>query len=158
MTKKQRKRKQKKPEKEWYEFEVEDWEMDYHFELNNGPEDLIPGVFWENSTCTFICKLISPLLKYGNKARVEVVAKPALDDHWTLEPTVRSAKGIGNIDIPRGEDTLIFHCLIPSRSFQYIPLAASSGKIKSISISGTKLKWRKGDIYGISLLTNIEEK
>jgi hypothetical protein len=153
-----KKRKRKKPENERYEFEVEDWEMDYHFELNVGPKDFIPGVFWENSKCTLIGKIVSPILKNANKARVEIVDKPELDDNWKINPTVRSAKGIGSIEIPRGDDTVIFYCWVPSRSFQYIPLAVSSGKIKFALIFGTRLKWRKGDIFSISLSTIRDEE
>jgi hypothetical protein len=127
VAKKRKKAKKKKSENERYEFVVEDWEMDYDFELNTGPKDFIPGVFWENSKCTLIGKIVSPVLKYGNEAKVEIVDKPELDDHWALSPTVRSAKGIGTIEIPRGEDTLIFYCWIPSRSFQYIPINAEKG-------------------------------
>ena len=158
MATKRKKGKKTKPETERYDFVVEDWEMDYHFELNSTLRDLIDGVFWENSKCTLIGKLVSPVVKNANKARVEIVDKPEFDDHWADTPTVKTAKGIGVIDLPRGDDTLIFYCLVPSRSFQYISSAASSGKIKLASIFGTKLKWRTGDIYSISLSTNREEE
>jgi hypothetical protein len=157
MTKKQRKRKQKEPDNERYEFEVENWEMEYQFELNMTPKDLVPGLFWEHATCILICKLNSPVLKYGNKARIEVVGKPELDNHWAQDANVKSAIGIGSIEILRGDDIIRVYCMVPSRSFPYIPVAASSGKIKFVSIDGTKLKYRKGDIFGITLRTNWDE-
>ena len=154
MAKKQRRREQKKPENERYEFVVEDWEMEYQFELNMVPKDLVPGLFWEHSTCILICKLTSPVLKYGNKARIEIVGKPELDNHWAPDTNVRSGIGIGSIEIPRGDDVIRFYCMVPSRSFPCIPVAASSGKIRYVSIRGTKLKYRKGDVFGITLRTN----
>jgi hypothetical protein len=36
-----RKTRKKKPEKEYYEIQLEDWEVDYHFGLNTGPKDLL---------------------------------------------------------------------------------------------------------------------
>ena len=83
---------------------------------------------------------------------------PKLDDNWQPSPTVRSAKAIGWMEISRGDDTITFHCWVPSRSFNIIPLAVKSGKIKFASIHGTKLKWRKGEVLGIRLLENREEE
>jgi len=150
MTKK-RKKKKKEPEKERYEIEVEDWEVAYRFELNTAPKDLVEGVFWEHSRLILTGKILSPIVEKASNAKIEIASKPHMDDHWKTEPTIESAKAIGWMEIPRGEDTLIFYCLIPSRSLPSIILAAGSSKIRFISISGTKLKWRKGTISSVSL-------
>ena len=155
---KRRKTKKKEIEKEKYDIEVEDWEVYYHFGLNTAPRDLIDGVYWEYSSLTLTGKILSPILKTASKTRVQIRDDPQLDDHWKAEPTVISAKAIGWMQIPRGDDTLIFDCSIPSRSFQYIPSAVSSGKIKYASIFGTKLKWRQGTVSSISLSTIREEE
>jgi hypothetical protein len=62
------------------------------------------------------------------------------------------------MQIPRRDDTLMFYSSVPSRSFPFIVLAAKAGKIKYVSIFGTKLKWRKGTIESISLSANREEE
>ena len=155
---KKREKKGKKLENERYEIEVEDWEVDYHFGLNTAPKDLIEGVYWEWSKLILTGKILSPIVKTASKTRIELADEPELDDHWKPTPTIISAKAIGWMEIPRGDDTLIFYCSIPSRSFQYIPLAVSSGKIKYVSIFGTKLKWRKGTVFDISLSRNLEEE
>lgn len=157
MNKIQKSKSKKEVQKEWYELLVEDWIMEYQFELNTAPKDLVPGLFWEHATCILIYKLTSPDLKYGNKARIEIVGKPELDDHWAPGTNVKSAIGIGSIEIPRGDDAIRFYCMVPSRSFQSIPIAASSGKIKYVTISGTKLRYRRGDVSGITLRTNCDE-
>jgi hypothetical protein len=154
---KKRKTKKKEPEKEYYEIEVEDWEANYHFGLNPASRHSTEGVYWEYSTLVLTGKILSPLLKTASKARIEIAGDPQLDDHWKAEPTIISAKAIGWMQIPRGDDTLILHCSIPSRSFRYITLAVDSKKIKFALVFGTKLKWRQGTISSISLSTNREE-
>ena len=154
---KKRKKKKKEPEHERYEIEVEDWEVAYRFELNTAPKDLVEGVFWEHSRLILKGKILSPDLEKASKAKIEIASKPHMDDHWKTEPTIKSAKAIGWMEIPRGEDTLIFHCLIPSRSLPSVILAAGLAKIKFISISGTKLKWRKGTVSGFHLEKDREE-
>ena len=135
-----------------------DWEVDYHFALNTLPKDLIEGVYWENSRLILTGKILSPILEKASKAKIEIAAEPQMDDHWKPKPTIVSAKAIGWMEIPRGDDTLIFYCSIPSRSFQNITLAVHAEKIKFVSIFGTKLKWRKGTISSISLSRNREEE
>jgi hypothetical protein len=83
---------------------------------------------------------------------------PKLDDHWQPKPTIISAKAIGWMVIPRGNDNLTFYCSVPSRSLPYMALAVQSGKIKYASIFGTKLKWRQGTISSLSLSTHREEE
>lgn len=141
------------PITESYEIRVEDWEVNYHLGLNTVLQDLIDGVFWESSQLILIGQLISPVLEKVNKARIEIAAKPQMDDHWKQESKIVSAKAVGYMEIPRGEDNLIFHCLVPSRSLPFIATAVQSGKIKHVSILGTKLKWRQGTISSLSLST-----
>ena len=126
--------------------------------MNPPPRNLIEGVYWECSKLILKGKILSPALKKADKARVEIKDDPQLDDHWQPEPTIISAKAIGWMEIPRGDDTLIFYCSIPSRSLPHLALAVDSGKIRFASIFGTKLKWRKGAISSVSLSKNREEE
>jgi hypothetical protein len=147
----QRRKKKRQDENEWYEIEVEEWEGDYHFGLNTVRKGSIEGVYWESSKLILTGKIPSPTLEKASKARIELAEEPQMDDHWAAKPTIISAKAIGWMEIPRGDDTLIFYCSIPSRSFRNIALAAESGKIKFVSIFGSKLKRRQGTIMTISL-------
>ncbi len=134
-----------------YEIEIEDWEIDYFFALNNGPKDLFTGGYMGHSNVTLIGNLLSPYLEKASKAKVEIRDDPEKDDYCTKEQTIISAKAIGWMEIPRGDDTLIFYCTVPCRSLPFIVLAAKAKKIKYVSTFGTKLKWRKGTIEHISL-------
>jgi len=154
---KKRKTKKKEPEKESYTIEVEDWKVDYHFGINTVSEDIIPGVYLEWVRLILTGRILSPDIEKAGSARIELSQDPQMDDHWTVRPTIISAKAIGWMEIPRGDNMLIFCCSIPSRSFAYIPLAVSAGKVKYASISGTKLKWRKGVVFDVSLSTIREE-
>ena len=154
---KKRKSKKEKVENETYEIIVEDWEIAYSFSLNTLPKDLIEGAYWEYLKLILKGNILSPALEKAGKARIEVAPEPQMDDHWKQKPTIISAKAIGWMEIPRGDDTLIFQCSVPSRSLPLVTMAVESGKIKFVSISGTTLKWRKGTIFRISLSKDRDE-
>lgn len=155
---KKREKKKKGAESEYYEIEVENWDASYHFGLNTLSKDFIEGVYWEHSKLILKGKMLSPDLEKANKVRIELAAEPQMDDHWKAEPTILSAKAIGWMEVPRGDDTLIFYCSIPSRSLPSVTLAVDSSKIKFVSIFGTKLKWRKGTVSSISFSKYREEE
>jgi hypothetical protein len=153
-----RKRKVKKeiPITEFYEIEVEDWEANYRF--GPAPKNFIDGQYWEFSELILVGRIISPVLEKTSKARIIIQGDPKLDDHWRPEPTIISARAIGYMVIPRGDERLEFFCRVPSRSLPYIAIAVQSGKIKYASMAGTKLKWKQGTISRICLSTQREEE
>ena len=153
---KKRRIKKNTPTTESYQIEVDDWEVYYSFGL--APKRLMEGAYWEISKLILIGKIIFPVLKKISKARIEIAAEPQMDDHWQPEPTIKSAKAIGFMEILRGDEILIFYCSVPSRSLPYAALAVQSGKIKYVSIFGTKLKWRQGTISSVSLSTHREDE
>jgi hypothetical protein len=55
-----------------------------------------------------------------------------------------------------GGDTLKINCSVPSRSFNYIPAAVASGKIRLGRVFGTKLKWRRGKVLDLGLSTHLQ--
>ena len=151
--------KKKPPEKLNYEIEVTDWKGYYHLGIPpKNLNDIIRGIFWETSTLTLFGNIIYPELKIANMARVDLTTKPEMADHWTTEPTIRSAKGVGFMEVPRGEEVLQIRCSIPPRLSNNMHVAVASGKIRYISIYGEKLKWRKGLIFDISLSDEREEE
>ena len=152
------KTKRKKPETEYYEIEVDDWEVDYHFSINTLPRDLNDGVYSEYATLILTGKILSPIIEQASKARIRISTDPEMDDHWKVNPTIQSAKAIGSMVIPRGEDILEFFCSVPTRSLPFIAMAAESKKVRFVLVFGTKLKWRQGTISSVSLSTNREEE
>lgn len=146
------------PITESYEIKVEDWEVDYFFRLNKLSKDIIEGVYWESLRLILIGNIINPVLEKTSKARIEIAADPQLDDHWQSEPTIVSAKAIGWMVIPRGDERLIFYCSVSSRSLPFIAVGVQSGKIEYVSITGTKLKWRQGTISSLTLSTHREDE
>jgi len=154
MAKKRKKRKVQ--ENQRYEIEVMDWEVYYHFGI--APKNLDMGAYWEISNLSLVGKIISPELKIAQKAKIRLSSKPEMEDHWTAKPTISSAKAIGFMEVPRGEDILQMHCSIPPRMSNNIHVAVASGKIKYISVFGEKLKWRRGLVFDITLSAELEEE
>lgn len=142
--------------RESYQVEVDDWEVYYSFGL--APKHLMEGVYWETSKLILIGKIISPVIEKASKARIEISAEPQMDDHSQPKPTIVSAKATGWMEIPRGDDRMIFYCSVPSRSLPYLALSVQSGKIKHVSITGTKLKWRQGTISRLHLSAYREDE
>ena len=155
-----KKAKKKKPERETeqYEFEVQDWEVYYNFGINTTRSGFIPEDFWDISSLTLLGQILSPEIKNAARARIEIRERPELDDHWKEPPREKPPLAVGYMGIPRGDDTLNITCWIPSRSFQLIPTAVASGKIKFASIFGEKLKWRRGKVFDLTLTTVREEE
>lgn len=152
-------RKRKKEDalvKELYEIKVEDWEVYYHFGI--APKGIIEGAYWEFSKLILTGKILSPVLEKASTARVEIADDPQMDDHWQPKPTIVSAKAVGWMEVPRGDERLIFYCSVPSRSLPYIAQVINSRKIEYASIYGTKLKWRRGTITSLSLSTHREDE
>jgi len=154
MAKKRKKRKVQ--ENQRYEIEVMDWEVYYHFGI--APKNLDMGAYWEISNLSLVGKIISPELKIAQKAKIRLSSKPEMEDHWTTKPGILSAKAIGFMEVPRGEDILQLHCSIPPRMSDSIHVAVASGKIKYVSVFGEKLKWRKGLVFDITLSAELEEE
>lgn len=150
-----KRKKQKVREKLSYEIEVKDWEGYYHFGI--APKNLDMGAYWEISNLIILGNILRPDLKIATKASIDLSADPETTDHWSREPTIKSAKAIGYMEVPRGEEVLQIRCSIPPRQSNSIHVAVASGKIKYITIFGEKLKWRKGVVTSISLSTEREE-
>jgi hypothetical protein len=150
-----RKRKKKLPIIESYEMEADDWEADYYFGL--APKNIIEGVYWEVSNLIIIGRLISPVLNMVGKVRVKIKADPEVDDHWKPNPTITAAKAIGRMAILR-DNTMEFYCSVPSYSLPYLAQAVHTKKIRYISITGTKLRYKEGTISHISLSSQKEDE
>jgi hypothetical protein len=156
----QKKTKKKKPERETehYEFEVQDWQVYYNFGVVRGSRNIIEEDFWDIANLILLGRIISPEIKNADSARIEIRERPELDDHWKNPPHEKPPLAIGYMEIPRGEATLHLNCWVPSRSFNLIPTAVASGKVKYVSIFGEKLKWRKGSVFDLTLTTVRELK
>jgi len=150
-----RKRKRNIPIIERYEVEVEDWAVDYYFGL--APENIIEGVYWEGSGLIIMGKLISHVLDIVNGVRVKINADPQLDDYCKPNPTIISAKAIGWMEILR-DNTMEFSCSVPSYSLSYLAQAGHANRIKYISITGTKLRYKQGTVRHINLSSQKEDE
>lgn len=149
------KKKKNVPVIERYEIEVDDWEADYYFGL--APKNIIEGVYWEVSNLIIIGRLISPVLNIVGNVRVKIKADPEVDDHWKPNPTITAAKAIGRMAILR-DNTMEFYCSAPTYSLPYLAQAAHANKIRYISITGTKLRYKEGAISHISLSSQKEDE
>lgn len=97
-----KRRKKKVQEKLRYEIEIVDWEVYHHFGI--APKNLGMGTYWEISKLTLFGNILSPALKIAKKTKIDLSSSPEMDDHWTTEPTILSAKAIGFMEVPRGMD------------------------------------------------------
>jgi hypothetical protein len=157
MAKKSKKRKIAKPVPELYEIEVDDWEMNYHFGINEGERYIFSGDYREESYVIFFGRIISPILKRATKAHFHVSGDPNLDDHYKEDAPDKSPSGIGHMQVLRDNETLALQCNVPSRSIPFIAVSAGHGKIKHVSVYGDKLRWGRGNIAYISMRTRVEE-
>ena len=157
MPRKRKRKWGKAVESEHYEIDIEDWEESYFFQINKTNRKFIPGDYWEHSGLILWGKIVSPTIKNASRVRIDIRGTPELDEHWKQETVDHPPQTIGWM-AARRDNILAMNCDIPSRSFQWIPAVVTSGKVRYASISGTKLKWGQGRIFGISLSTNREDE
>ncbi len=89
MAKKPNKRKKKKPEKELYQIEIEDWKVNHHFGIHLSRNVYGPEYFREDSCLTLLGTITSPILKNVTKANINFCEEPELDDHFKGASTER---------------------------------------------------------------------
>ena len=153
MPSKRKKRNQEKPEIVYYEIKIEDWEVACSFGLSFFPGEFGAGDYSEDSDIIFTGEILSPVLKNAKKAKIFITGKPEFENHWDKPLRDERPIGIGWIEIPRGSGILELHALFPCRSLPIITAAAAVDKIQFARVRGTKIRYRKGDIRDLELLT-----
>jgi hypothetical protein len=152
-----KRKKRKEPEKEFYEFEIEDWVTDFCFGANLSDKINFPGDYFEHSTLSLSGKIISPEIKNATKVRVRIFESPELENHWDNNQE-SSPESIGYITLLKEIDLLEIFFPAPPRYFKNILISISAGKIKFCHVYGTKIKWGRGIAHNIRFSTEKEEE
>ena len=145
------KKKVKQTEKERYEIEILDWSVEYSFGVAE-PNILLSNGYMDHSTIEISGNIIQPTLKHSQETRIMLYEK--IDYDMKREELEEGTPiDIGLIEIERKTNIVHMTCWISSRKITQILLGFSAQKINHISIFGTKIKNRKGNIYSVELST-----
>lgn len=151
MTNKPKSKKRQEPENIIYEIKVEDWQCEYMFGLNIWLKDLYPEEFIEYSRLILYGQLLKPVIESVAQVKVVLSARADLNENQRSTLPKKEISKVGSMEISRGSTVLEIACVVPASSFAFLPTTAAAGKINQISLTGTKLKWRKGDVLDLSI-------
>ena len=149
---KSRRRRRVQEELVFYEVLVTDWDYYYSISPNDARYRFGPGPYWEIQVVKFQGSISRPEgFKYPT-CEVTLSGREGMQDEKFETPP----KTIGGLSAH--EDTLNAYVFIPCERVAEIVEIASTGRIKQISITGSRLKWRSGTVRDISVSTKIEEE
>jgi len=156
MPGKRQKRRPKKPEPEYYQIEVDNWDASYTFGANRSGKRFSEDYF-ESSYIFLNGKIVSPSLKKTDQARIMISSDHKLKDCWEQPSMEKPAELVGWITLLTDDSLLEFMVWLPPQSHQYVSSIAASGKIKYAWVYGTKLKYRQGQVYNLRISSYLEE-
>lgn len=147
-----RRRRTKREEPVIYDVLVTDWDYYYSISPDDGRGLLGPGPYSEIQNATFLGTISYPENFKYPKCEVTLSGKEGILEERYEKPS----KIVGLLNAQ--EDTLNAYVFIPSARLAEIVGVASSGRIKCISMTGSKLKWRSGTIQHFSVSTRVEDE
>jgi hypothetical protein len=151
-----KKRKLKKPQKEVYRIEIDNWEVDHALIGRRKNDFYRDAMFGESSYLMMYGKIIWPEDQIFSKAQIFLNSKAEFDDHWKGE-NGKEESTVGFMQLSRDKGTLHVSVDLPARLFSQIQLSLAAEKIKFAQAYGEKLRWGKGLIFNIGFRTNVED-
>lgn len=150
---KRRKRRKRKPRDEpiHYLIHVTDWDCYYGFSVSDPKSRFDPGPYSDIATVTFKGELVEQEGCKYSRGELTLSARENMGgERWTEPPTA-----IGSLSAY--EDTLAGYVFVPAEHLAMLVSLASSGKVQTASILGSRLRYRSGSIQNISLSTSPED-
>lgn len=150
MSKKSRKRRQRRDETVRYTLTVTGW--DYYYTFGPGHPRWDPGLYSELATLDLWGSLTKPVGDRHRRAMVTLSARTGLLQENRPEP----AKTVGSLT--SRDEALSGYVFVPAERLSELVTVSVSGRIKTVEITGTKLKWRQGSIIRLSITTKLDEE
>ena len=150
---KRRKSRRKKPDEHvHYGIRVTGWDCYYSFRVSDPKSRFDYGPYSNIATVTFSGELTEPTnTKYANAALTLSAREDMSGERWSEPP-----KAIGSLSTC--EDTISAYVFVPMEHMAMLVSLAQSEKVQSVSIGGTRLRYRSGSVQSISLNTEPEEE
>jgi len=129
-----------------------DWGCYYGFRVSDPKSRFDYGPYSDLVTAVFSGELAEPAdSKYG-KAELTLSAREDMaEERWSEPP-----KSIGSLSAY--EDTIFAYVFVPVEHMALLVTLAQSEKVQTVSIGGTRLRYRSGSVHSISLNTEFEEE
>ena len=146
-----KRRKQKKDEFVSYLVRVAGWDCHYSFHSSDPKSRWETGPYSELATLTFRGALAEPVGTKYTDATVTFSARRGM----TEEKAPDERLSIGSID---GDGTeLSAYMFVPHDHMASLLTMANSGRVKILHLGGTKLRYRHGMIFEVSLSTKEDD-
>lgn len=81
----------------------------------------------------------------------------AISENWLANRKVGGAPSeIGSLNAH--DNRVETYVTVPAEGLSELVAVASSGKVKQVDMTGTKLKWRKGLVSHVAVTTDLEKE
>ena len=134
-----KKRKLKKPQKEVYRMEIENWEVDHALIGRRKGDFYGDAMFGESSYLMIYGKIIWPEGQKFTKAQIFLNSKAEFDEHWRGEDG-KEESTVGFMQLSRDKGTLHMTADLPARLFSQIQVSLAADKMKYAEAYGDKLR------------------
>lgn len=134
-----------------YALLVDGWDCHYSLRGSDPKSRWDPGPYSEISTITFSGEFIRPTKPRFGQGIVTLSARAGM----LLEEAQAGARAIGSLRA--GADNLEAYVFIPAEQTAALTSLAGTGRLQIIRLWATKLRYRSGKIYSISLDTSYSE-
>lgn len=152
-TRKGRRRaRQKHEEFVHYELHVNEWDYYYGIRVSDPKSSFDKGPYSELATLKFRGALMSPEDTRYPEGLLTLSARTDMMNERYQSPL--DAVGL----LQAYENTLSAYIPVPAERFAELTAVASSGRVRFVSILGTRLRYRSGSIHNISVSTEFEEE
>jgi hypothetical protein len=129
---------------------VTDWDFYYGFRVSDPKSRFETGPYSALTTITFKGELLEPVNSKYRRAEVTLSARVYADGADDGPP-----KSIGSLS--GYNDALSGYIFVPAEHVAILVSIVSSGKVKMVSMIGSRLHYRSGNIQNISLDTSLDD-
>lgn len=148
MPAKRKRIRRRSEEYDHYLIEVSGWDYSYGF----GVDRVATGAHDEHRHLTVHGGLYQPAR--GDVERVNIFIMGSSADELQREPQDGLPKRIGGVEIHN--KILRGYLSVPAERMTELILLVSTGRIRALQLSGTKLKWRKARIHSLMFMTEYD--
>jgi hypothetical protein len=135
-----------------YFLRVSGWDYYYGFRPSDPKSQWDQGPYSEIATLTFTGELIRPVNSKYRAATVTLSAKSGMME----ERPAGTARSIGSLTA--NEDELSAYIFVPAERLTELTAVAQSERVRVVQVTGTKLRYRSGQIHNLSIYTSFDEE
>jgi hypothetical protein len=148
---KRKRKKQHKPEFEFYTFEIRDWSWSFHFSVDK--RTWAEGPYYDMRPISIVGSIIEPEAFTDLEADVTVMPR-AIEEDADSRDVVPSSIGY----IEKYPEHLRAYVTIPGDALPSMLAALSAGAVRFVTLVATRMRYRKALVTSFGLVKEIDDE